>query len=142
MTEVLPESCKKATVLIVDDISFYGSLIEQTLKNNGFQGTILQANSLKKAAEVIQKCLHEKNTVDLLITDLNLPDGKATVLIKKIRQTKALENMAIVLVTTNEEAKNVIEAFEAGVDNYVFKPIEDRNLFEKIVFSWKKHHPN
>lgn len=141
MSLVLPEDCRKSCAMIIDDISFYGSMIEQILKNCAFEGKILHANSLKKAIELIQKSLEEKNSIDLLITDLHLPDGQATVLVKKIRQTKSLENMSIILVTTNNEAAKVVEAFEAGVDNYVFKPIDDKVLFEKIVQVWKKRHP-
>lgn len=141
MSVTMPDDCRKSNVLIIDDISFYGSMIEQILKNNGFEGKIQHANSLKKAIELIQKSLEEKNQIDLLITDLHLPDGLASVLVKKIRQTKAIENMAIVLVTTNNEAAKVVEAFEAGIDNYVFKPIDENVLFEKIVQVWKKRHP-
>lgn len=137
----LPENCRKSCVMIIDDISFYGSMIEQILKNGGFEGKILHANSLKKAVEHIQKSIEEKSSINLLITDLHLPDGLATILVKKIRQTKSLENMSIVLVTTNNEAAKVVEAFEAGIDNYVFKPIDEKVLIEKITQVWKKRNP-
>lgn len=140
MAHAIPEECKKSCIMIIDDISFYVSMIEQILKNAGFQGKFLHANNLKKAVEIIQKSIEENLTIDLLITDLHLPDGQATILVKKIRQTKLLENMAVVLVTTNNEAAKVVEAFEAGVDNYIFKPIDEKVLLEKIVQVWTKRH--
>lgn len=137
----LPSSLKQAKVLIVDDLTFYASLMEQTLMRRGFEGKIYIANSLKGAADRIQQSLESDEIIDLLITDLHLPDGLGTRLVKKIRKTKVLENMAILLVTTNEESKTVVEAFEAGIDNYLFKPLEDAKLFEKILFVWNKRHP-
>lgn len=138
----LPLNLKQAKVLIVDDLTFYASLMEQTLMKRGFEGKIHIANNLKGAADKIQQCLENDEIIDLLITDLHLPDGLGTRLVKKIRKTKVLENMAILLVTTNEESKTVVEAFEAGIDNYLFKPLDDAKLFEKILFVWNKRHPN
>ena len=49
-----------------------------------------------------------------------------------------LSNIPVLMITTDNNSARVIEAFEAGIDNYLFKPIDDQLLLEKLIFIWQK----
>jgi two-component system chemotaxis response regulator CheY len=140
MKALIPEELRNQSILVVDDMSFYVSFISQFLINHGFIGEILTAKKLSEAFDLINNQYKNGKTIGLMITDLHLPDGQGTTLVKKIRENKSLANIPIVLVTTEQNTQKVIESFEAGVDNYVFKPIEDSMMLEKINFAWNKYN--
>jgi len=133
---------KNINFLVVDDMTFTHSFILQSLKKLGFEGNIFAAKNMTSAIEKIKEVYKHKMKIDVIITDLHLPDGNGIELTKKIRSTSSLVNIPIIMMTTDENSHLVIEAFEAGVDNYFFKPIDDDILREKIEFAWAKKHGN
>ncbi len=136
----LPSSLINGTILIVDDISFYNSLVTQSLSLYGFTGTIVYASSVKEAIEKIRISLDSGKMFDLIISDLHLSDAKGSDLVKHVRLNKVTENIPFILMTTDSEHKSILSALECGIDHYVIKPINADNLFNSIIFSWKKRN--
>lgn len=130
---------KNINFLIIDDMTFTHSFILQSLKKLGFEGNVFSAKSVKHAIEKINGAYKNGMTIDFIITDLHLPDGNGIDVVKKVRATKKMANTPILMMTTDENSHFVVEAFEAGVDNYFFKPIEDEIMLQKINFAWNKH---
>lgn len=138
----LPEGLIHGKVLILDDISFYNSLVKQTLQMHSFQGSSDFAVDIESALEKLKQSIKANALYDMLITDLHLPSGVlATELVEKIRSSKVYGNIPIVLVTTENQSDLVIKSFEKGIDTYVIKPIEPDDLYNKIVFAWEKRNP-
>ena len=134
----LPNEMKYLQILHLEDMSFYQSIVAQSLYNVGFVGEILTSKSLKEAETVIKDTYKKGQKIDLIITDCFLPDGTGLELTKKIRLNKVLMNIPILMLTTDTNVSKVIEAFEAGIDNYLFKPIDDKLFLEKLVLVWQK----
>jgi DNA-binding response OmpR family regulator len=140
--EALPDGLIDAKILILDDVSFYNSLVNQTLQMHSFRGTSDFVVDIQSALEKLNQSCKEKHLYDMLITDLHLPNGVlATDLVAKLRASKVYGNIPIVLVTTEDKSDLVIKSFEKGIDTYVIKPIEEDDLYNKIVFAWKKRNP-
>ena len=137
----LPEPLIKGTILIVDDISFYNSLVTQSLSLYGFTGTIVFAPSVHEAFTIIRDILNSGKVVDLIISDLHLSDAKGSDLAKQIRLNKVTENIPFVLMTTDSERKSILMALDSGVDHFVIKPIDAGKLLDSINFAWKKRNP-
>jgi len=119
-------------VLVIDDMSFARDFIRQSLSQLGFKGEIKEARNLKSAKDVIQDSLTQKHFFDLILTDLHLPDGFSTEMIKKIRSTKAYKEIPIILMTTEDHRDKIVDAIGAGVNDYFFKPVDQLELFDKI----------
>lgn len=142
MKEVyLPKEMRDLRILLVEDMSFYHSIIPQTLTNFGFVGELHSGKNLKETEKIIKDLYRNAKKIDLILTDFHLPDGTGLDLIKKVRANKVLSNIPILMLTTDNNSKGVIESFEAGLDNYLFKPIEDKFFLEKLIFVWKKRNP-
>lgn len=126
------------TFLLVEDMSFYRDLYLQSLGNLGFQGRCVLTKNYRESLEKLQEMLKKGEKVDFIISDLQLPDGTGIDLLKKVRASKKLANVPFLLVTTDENPQMIVDAFEAGADNYLFKPIEEAALLEKIEYCYKK----
>jgi two-component system chemotaxis response regulator CheY len=53
-------------------------------------------------------------------------------LVKRVRRAPSLNDLPIIMVTSEKAKYNVIEAVKAGVDDYIVKPLKEKALMEKI----------
>ncbi|MEK6538916.1 MAG: response regulator, partial [Nitrospirota bacterium] len=68
----------------------------------------------------------------LVVSDWNMPNMTGLELLKAIRADSVLNNMPVLMVTAEAKKENVIDAIQAGVNNYVVKPFTAVALKEKI----------
>lgn len=116
---------KPATVLIVDDIEENRKLIIDLLENSPL--TIIEAINGEEAVEMAKK-----HFPDLILMDLRMPvmDGyEATEILKKDQLTKSIPIMAITAsISGSKEKDNIEKTF----DEYLLKPIDIAELFDKL----------
>ena len=98
-------------LLLEDDITL-GSGIRLALQSPSVQITLCRtlAQSLGAVAD---------NSYDLLILDVNLPDGSGLDLLGQIRKTS---HVPVILLTANDLEMDVVTGLEAGADDYITKP--------------------
>jgi len=61
---------------------------------------------------------------DLIVTDLDLPDGGGLQLIKRIHHDPATRHMLLMVVTSRAMLGDKIAALEAGADDYLVRPVD------------------
>ena len=81
-------------------------------------------------SKTLQRC--EMETPDLIILDINLPEAQTVDLIKSLR---AEMTTPIILLTPPRSEENIIDAYKAGVDDYLIKPVSP-SLFNAKVKVW------
>jgi len=113
-------------VLIVDDFATMRRILKNILKQIGFKN-LLEADDGTTALEVL-----EKNNVDLVISDWNMPKMTGLELLKTLRSDKRYARIPFLMVTAEAQKQNVIEAVQAGVSNYVVKPFTAEAISEKL----------
>lgn len=118
-------------ILTVDDFSTMRRIIRNMLKQLGYNN-IMEAEDGAVALSLLQR---EK--IDFVISDWNMPNMNGLELLKAIRADDNLKPIPVLLVTAEALKENVIEAVKAGVNNYVVKPFTAETLQEKIdaIFS-------
>lgn len=114
-------------ILVVDDFATMRRIIRTTLKQLGLQN-IIEAADGTEALEILRA-----GGIDFVITDWNMPKMTGLELLKAIRADAALKNTPVLLVTAEAEKENVIQAAQAGVNNYIVKPFTAAVLREKIL---------
>ncbi len=67
---------------------------------------------------------------DLVITDIRMPGMNGLEMIKKIRRLK--NNIKIIMLSAHSETKSLLEAIEIGVDGYILKPYQTKQLYKLI----------
>jgi two-component system chemotaxis response regulator CheY len=111
-------------ILVVDDSSTMRRIIIKVLSGLGFTDVVEAADGAKavKAAEDTQ--------ISLMLMDWNMPELAG---IDAVRQIRAKGNKTpIVMVTTEAEKRRVVEAIQAGINDYLVKPFTPEQLQEKI----------
>jgi len=119
----MAENCK--TVLLVDDEEMVLDLGVLMLKSLGFR--VLQAQSVPEAIELYK---HNTDNIDLVITDLVMPDGGGLSL---YRQLQMLNSHVEVIATSGYDYYGqMAELSKLGCSNFIQKPFRVDQLSEKI----------
>ncbi len=111
----ITEKSNNIRLLFVEDESVSRELMMSILKN--FFVDITVAVDGLDGFEKFQK-----NKIDLIITDINMPNMNGFEMIKKIRGID--ENTSIVVLSAYSEAEYFIKGIELGVDGYLLKPFD------------------
>ena len=113
-------------ILIVDDFATMRRILKNILKQLGFKN-ILEADDGTTALEVL-----EKQEIDLIISDWNMPKMTGLELLKSVRVSEKYKRAPFLMVTAEAQKQNVIEAVQAGVSNYVVKPFTAEAISDKL----------
>jgi len=113
--------------LVIDDSRAMRSILTGILEEIGFD--VVQA----KDAEDALSLLDEEGQFELALVDWNLPQMSGLDLVKTLRNMSALENLRLMMVTTETELDRVREALVAGADEYIMKPFDKEMLLEKLT---------
>jgi|TARA_Y100001973_G_C5197470_1_gene335265 DNA-binding response OmpR family regulator len=112
--------------LILEDDDLVSELLE-TVVAGIYPGALVKiAETLDEAYECVRA-----NTFDLFITDWNLPDGAGLDLVKQIRKTDT--DVPIVMVSGRSDRDSVLQAAHFGIDGYMTKPFDVKQLHERLV---------
>ena len=119
------------TILLIEDMDNLRVQMISDLKSLGHSGVILEAACVADAIQVIQK-----NKIDFIICDWNLPDGTGFDLLVKFRKIPAYSHIPYVMCTTMDEISNILNAIQEGANDYIVKPWKVDELNKKITSVW------
>ncbi|MFZ2960038.1 MAG: response regulator [Candidatus Ozemobacteraceae bacterium] len=115
------------TILIVDDSKTARGVIRIRLGTVGYASAeILEAGNGTEALEIM-----DKRSVDVLITDVEMPVMDGLVLIAKMKSKPLLKLIPIIVVSAMEDRQKQ-ELFEKGVNRILFKPAFEPALKEAV----------
>ena len=110
-------------ILLVEDDPIIIKSLSITLSIRGFE--VVSASSVKKAIEEAKN-----NIIDLVLLDINLPDGSGYDFCKIIRQKYKL--LPILMLTARTDEASVVKGLTLGADDYVRKPFGLEELVARI----------
>ena len=113
-----------ARILIVDDSSLVTDAFEILFEGAGYEVT-----SARTVAEAI--ATGKGTTIDLLLLDLNLPDGNGLDVLDALRGTDGLPR-ATLAMTGHNDAESRRRCLEAGCTDVLLKPVPIRELLRQI----------
>jgi two-component system chemotaxis response regulator CheY len=113
--------------LVVDDSRTIRTIIRRILVGVGYE--VLEAGDGVQALEVLAA---NKNAVQIVLADWNMPVMNGFDLLKQIRQDQELDYMKVIMVTTETEMCQMVSALEAGANEYIMKPFTKDILMEKL----------
>ncbi|WP_379158880.1 response regulator transcription factor [Paenibacillus sp. sgz5001063] len=116
------------TLLIVEDDRSLNKGIALTLAQNEF--AIQQAYDIASAEHILSSI-----KIDLIILDINLPDGSGLDYCEKIRGTS---QVPIIFLTANDLEPDIVTGFELGGDDYITKPFSLMILRARVMAVLKR----
>lgn len=111
-------------LLIIEDDKLLNSTLVFNLSSFGYM--IDSAMTTKQEAENFYK----KQDYDLIVLDINLPDGNGFDLCVEIKERRP--DTAVIFLTANDMESDMLKGFELGADDYVTKPFPI-SVFRKKV---------
>ncbi|MBC2582076.1 response regulator transcription factor [Clostridium sp. DJ247] len=109
-------------LLLVEDDEALALGIEFTLKDEGYE--VYRTATMEDGRKLV-----ESEQFDLVILDVNLPDGSGYELCKHIR-TKS--DIPIMFLTALDDEVNIVLGLEIGGDDYITKPFKVRELLSRV----------
>jgi DNA-binding response OmpR family regulator len=119
------------SVLFVEDDDTIAMGVEYSLKQDGFQVSL--AHRLDEARELLKR-----QSFDLVLLDLGLPDGSGYELCKEIR---AAGDTPIIILSARDEEASVVLGLDLGADDYITKPFRLRELTSRMKAVLRRRRP-
>lgn len=116
-------------ILLVEDEESVNRGIEFTLKKEGYR--VGNAKTLREA-----RALFKEQEPQLIICDVNLPDGNSLDWIREIRNQSMVH---VICLTAMDTELDQVMGYEAGADDYVTKPFSLSVLVLKVNAFFKRH---
>jgi diguanylate cyclase (GGDEF)-like protein len=104
-------------LLIVDDVADNRIILARRFQRRQFD--IVEVDCGQAALDAI-----ERNSFDVILLDIMMPDMTGVEVLKRIRRQYSQAKLPIIMVTANSRTEDVVEALEAGANDYVTKPVD------------------
>jgi len=112
------------SILIVDDHPLFRKGIISVIEDSGIFSKIIESSTIKETFEIL-----EKEKVDFIILDLNLPDGDGVDIIDKISRGTGIP---ILVITTYNSSIISRDVFKKGAKGYIAKENVSDNLIDAV----------
>ena len=109
-------------ILLLEDDKSLNRGISFKLKKEGYN--VCTAFNIKEAKDVF-----ENNKVDLIISDVGLPDGSGFDFCEEIRK---ISNVHIIMLTALDQEIDIVAGYDIGADDYITKPFSLIVLISKV----------
>ncbi len=115
-------------ILLVDDSAVYRKLIGDHLRSWGFEVTLAETGS------AAWKVLEQPEAPKLVLLDWVLPDIDGIELCQRIRKAGQTSHYVyVILLTSKEGRQNMLDAMDAGADDYLMKPFDESELKARLL---------
>ncbi|BDA79010.1 response regulator [Leptospira kobayashii] len=112
-------------ILIIDDSAVFRKIISVHLKNANFE--LLEANDGLEALKQLSA-----GTVDLIVSDVNMPNMDGISFIKKIKEDPKHKFTPIIMLTTESQPEKKQQGIDAGAKAWLTKPFSPEELLDTI----------
>jgi len=110
------------TILIIDDDKELTELLDEFLSEHKYK-TLIFHNPLKAIDSL------SKQTPDMVLLDIMMPEMDGFQVLRKIRETM---DLPVIMLTAKGEVSDKVVGLELGADDYLAKPFEPRELLARI----------
>jgi two-component system, response regulator len=129
---------EKKYILLIEDNADDEALTIRALEQNKISNEVVIVRDGQEAIDYLfangtykKRDIKEKPTVILL--DLNLPKVSGIEVLKEIRQNESTRLIPVVILTSSDEEKDIIESYHLGANSYIKKPVD----FEQFIAAIK-----
>lgn len=111
------------SILIVEDDLTFATMLKTWLCRKGFQ--VYTSSGVANAYKEL-----EKNDINLILSDLRLPDGDGTMLLEWKKENNI--DVPVIIMTSYADIQSAVNAMKNGACDYVAKPVHPDELLKKI----------
>ena len=116
------------TILVVDDSRSVLAVIGTTLKVAGYN--VIQASDGQEGLDV----LNGSENIDMIITDLNMPNMDGITFIQEIKKLAGFESTPICMLTTETEQSKLENNASISTEAWITKPVQPARVID--IVNW------
>ncbi len=114
-----------ARILVADDDPVAARFVASLLSEKGYE--VLVAPDGEHAFEIAIRL-----RPDLIVSDLVMPYRDGFDIVRAIRESRALADVPIVILSMKDREEDIVRGLETGADDYVVKPFNARELVARV----------
>lgn len=115
-----------SSVLVVDDDGDVRNVVCKVLHKTGFD-----VNAVGSAEEAYDRL--RAGSVDLMVLDWNLPGMTGIDFCRRLRKDRRWGRLPVLFLTAHTSSQDLVEAFDAGADDFVSKPFRAPELAARVM---------
>jgi two-component system alkaline phosphatase synthesis response regulator PhoP len=112
-------------ILVIDDEANILRLVRDYLEQAGYR--VLTASRAETGLHILRR-----ESPDLLVLDLGLPDRDGWDLTRQVRTDRQLSSLPIIMLTARVDESDRIIGLELGADDYITKPFNPREVVARV----------
>jgi len=124
---------RPSRILIVDDEPFNVDYLEQELEHLGYE-----TQSAFNGRDALEKVAHE--APDLILLDIMMPGIDGLTVCRLLKDDHKTRRIPIIIMTALNAFEDRVRGIEAGADDFLTKPVDDRELVARIKTSLRVKH--
>ena len=113
--------------VVIDDSKAIRMILSKTLSEVGFE--VRTAANGEEALAVFEE---EKGTISLALVDWNMPRMDGLEFVRRLHSDPRYASVLLMMVTTETEVGQMMQALEAGANEYVMKPFTKEIIADKL----------
>lgn len=117
-------------ILLVEDDTIDAMTVKRAFKELKVTNPLAHSLNGEEALEHLRQEANEHPCVVLL--DLNMPKMNGVEFLKIAKNDPSLKKIPVVVLTTSNEERDIVESFKLGVAGYIVKPVDYRKFVEAI----------
>jgi len=122
----------RPTILHVEDDTALAEIVQLTFEGFGFRGTTLHAETVAEADATLDGMARHGYPIDLIISDMSLPDGTGLDVVRHARRNPGSERTPILILSGDSDPRKVGCAYALGANSYVTKMPRGRSLGDVV----------
>ena len=116
-------------ILLVEDNPNDAELTLRALRKNELGARLA---IVRDGAEAIDYLFGEKPRPKVVFLDLKLPKVDGIEVLRKIKTDPRTKNTPVVMLTSSQEERDVMESYRLGVNSYIVKPVDFSNFVHAV----------
>jgi len=113
-------------IMVVDDSKTIRNLLAFVIKSEGFKVT-----AAEDGLDALEK-LYSMGTVDLIVSDVNMPRMDGFTFIKTLREQDAYKDVPVIVLSTEGKEQDIATGMSLGANLYMVKPAEPAKMIRNI----------
>ena len=122
------EPFEQVEILLVEDSSLDAELMIRAMKSGGLANKLLWVKDGQEALDFLFRqgefSKREDSVPRLVLLDLKMPRVDGIEVLKAIKADDKTKRIPVVIMTSSQEERDVIQSYELGVNSYVVKPVD------------------
>jgi CheY-like chemotaxis protein len=126
---------KKTSILLIEDDEVDIMNVQRAFKKNSFQNPLHIANNGLEALSFLKdkSSFAPNNIPKIILLDINMPKMGGIEFLQELRKDPSLSSISVFVLTTSNEDRDKIAAYNLNVAGYILKPVSFENFSNALA---------